>query len=50
MKLPYNLYVGGKIGSGRQWYSWIHLEDLTRAILFVISNNTSDSNLLGITF
>ncbi|MBF7017613.1 TIGR01777 family oxidoreductase [Staphylococcus durrellii] len=39
MKLPYNLYAGGKIGSGRQWYSWIHLEDLTRAILFVISNN-----------
>lgn len=41
MKLPYTLNVGGKIGSGRQWYSWIHLEDLTRAILFVISNDSA---------
>lgn len=39
MKLPYELNVGGKIGSGRQWYSWIHIEDLTRAILYTINND-----------
>ncbi|AWI45209.1 TIGR01777 family protein [Staphylococcus nepalensis] len=39
MKLPYDLNVGGKIGTGRQWYSWIHIEDLTRGILYTINND-----------
>lgn len=39
MKLPYQFYVGGKLGSGFQWYSWIHIDDLTRAILFTIGND-----------
>ncbi|MEJ2634781.1 MAG: TIGR01777 family oxidoreductase [Calditrichia bacterium] len=34
--VPFKLFVGGHMGSGRQWFSWIHLEDLTRAILFLI--------------
>lgn len=31
-------FVGGPLGSGKQWFSWIHMEDLLRAFLFVFDN------------
>jgi uncharacterized protein (TIGR01777 family) len=31
-------FLGGAIGSGRQFISWIHLEDLTRMIISAIEN------------
>lgn len=34
MLTPFKLGLGGKVGSGRQWMSWIHLDDLVRIILF----------------
>ena len=36
--LPFRLGLGGRIGKGIQGFSWIHSEDLVRAILFVINN------------
>lgn len=38
MALPYRLKVGGKVGDGDQWYSWIHVEDVINALLFVFAN------------
>lgn len=35
---PFQMGVGGKIGSGRQWMSWIHLEDLVGMIRFALEN------------
>jgi uncharacterized protein (TIGR01777 family) len=36
--LPFRLYLGGHLGSGRQWFSWIALEDEVAAIRFLIEN------------
>ena len=31
-------FVGGPIGNGRQWFPWIHLEDLSAAMLFLLEH------------
>jgi len=40
MLLPFKLGVGGKIGSGRQYWSWISLEDLCNAIVHCIATSS----------
>jgi len=31
-------FIGGPLGGGNQWFSWIHMEDLLSAFLFVFNN------------
>lgn len=38
MLLPFRLGLGGRLGSGRQWMSWIHLDDLISLIGFAIES------------
>lgn len=39
MALPYKLFVGGKIGSGKNWMSWIHVKDVANALLFAVEHD-----------
>ena len=36
MLLPFRLGVGGRIGGGRQWWSWVAIDDLAAAYLFAL--------------
>ena len=35
---PFKLGIGGRIGNGRQWTPWIHLDDAVSALLFIAEN------------
>lgn len=36
MKLPFKLFVGGPVASGRQYFSWIHIHDWTSMMLWAL--------------
>jgi len=38
MMMPFKFGVGGHVGSGGQWFSWIHIDDEVRAIEFLLEN------------
>ena len=38
MIMPFKFYIGGPLGAGNQWFSWIHIQDLTGIIRFVIEH------------
>ncbi|MEX2264213.1 MAG: TIGR01777 family oxidoreductase [Bryobacteraceae bacterium] len=38
---PFKAFVGGRLGSGRQWMSWIHIDDLVGLIRFAIDQPLS---------
>ena len=40
MKTPFKFGLGGPLGSGKQWFPWIHLDDLINAIIFLLSAET----------
>jgi uncharacterized protein (TIGR01777 family) len=38
MAPPFEMFVGGPLGSGKQWVSWVHLRDEVRALLFALDH------------
>jgi len=40
MITPFKMYVGGPLGSGEQYFPWIHMTDTVKAIDFCLKNDT----------
>ena len=41
LALPFKFFVGGKIGSGKQYIPWIHIQDEIQAINFLLKEETA---------
>ena len=37
--LPFDLFAGGPLGSGNQWFPWIHRDDVVGIILFALAKH-----------
>jgi len=40
MLMPFRMGIGGRVGSGKQWMSWIALDDVVNGLKFVLADNT----------
>jgi uncharacterized protein (TIGR01777 family) len=47
MAAPFRFGVGGKLGSGRQWMSWIHISDMIRLLVFAANEPSLTSPVNG---
>jgi uncharacterized protein (TIGR01777 family) len=36
MRLPFKLGLGAKLGNGRQWMSWVHIDDYVAMVLLLL--------------
>ena len=39
MSRAFRMFAGGPLGSGDQWFPWVHLDDLSRAVFFLMEHN-----------
>ncbi len=40
--LPFRLFVGGPIAGGRQWVSWVHIDDVVAIVLWALDDDAID--------
>jgi uncharacterized protein (TIGR01777 family) len=45
MTIPFKFFVGGTLGSGKQWFPWIHIDDLINIFLLALDNNDIEGAL-----
>ena len=45
LALPFRLFAGGPLGSGDQWFAWIHLEDIVGLYRLAVENEAAKGPL-----
>ena len=48
MLLPFKLGLGGRLGDGRQWFPWIHIEDIQGIIQHALMSPVVDGPINGV--
>ncbi len=48
MMTPFKFFLGGKIGSGKQWIPWIHIDDLVDLFIYAIDNENVSGAVNGV--
>lgn len=48
MLLPFKLGIGGRIGSGKQWFPWIHIDDITGIFRHALGNDQLSGPINGV--
>lgn len=48
MILPFKLFIGGPLGSGKQWFPWIHVRDAARLFIHAVDNENVSGAFNGV--
>lgn len=48
MITPFKFFAGGPLGSGKQWFPWIHIDDLVKLFVFAVENENVNGVLNGV--
>src|SRR5262245_46664148 len=48
MLLPFKLGLGGRLGDGRHWFPWIHIEDIAGIFLHALMSQAVDGPVNGV--
>ena len=43
---PFRLGLGGRLGNGRQWTPWIHIDDAVSALMFIAENDSIEGPVI----
>ncbi len=49
MRLPFSLGLGARLGDGRQWMSWIHVDDYIAIVLRLLAANANVGGAVNMT-